>query len=91
MDPLIFEKYLNYRLTEQPDLRVVSVEQAFPGMSRETWFVDTIAGKGKSLDARGFIFRLDPPGGSIVQSPLHFEFSIYSKLQNSRVPVPKKS
>jgi len=88
MDASIFEKYLHYRLPKEPDLKVVSVKKAFPGMSRETWFVDTIAGKGNSVNERGFIFRMDPPGGSIVQTPLHFEFSIYSKLQNSQVPVP---
>ena len=89
MDTSIFERYLNYRLPEEPEIRVISVEQAFPGMSRETWIVDTVAGRGKSLDERGFIFRLDPPGGSIVQIPLRFEFSVYSKLQNSQVPVPE--
>ena len=89
MDSSTFEKYLHYRLPEVPELKVVSVEQAFPGMSRETWFVSTIEGKETSLNERGFIFRMDPPGGSIVQTSLQFEFSIYSKLQNSQVPVPK--
>lgn len=88
MDPLIFEKYLRYRLPEEPELKVVYVEQAFPGMSRETWFVDTTYEQAGAKTERSFIFRMDPPGGSIVQTPLRFEFTVYKKLQNSQVPVP---
>lgn len=89
MDSSTFEKYLHYRLPEEPELRVVSVEKAFPGMSRETWLVNTTLERNDSFTERGFIFRMDPPGGSIVQIPLQFEFMVYRKLQGSQVPVPK--
>ena len=36
---------------------------------------------------RGFVFRLDTPGGSIVPLPLSYEYQVYQRLQGSNVSI----
>jgi aminoglycoside phosphotransferase (APT) family kinase protein len=88
MNASVFENYLKYRLPETVDLKVISFKQSFPGLSRETWFVNTTMKRDGKLIEQGYIFRMDTPGGSVCHIPLYFEYSVYNKLQNSKVPVP---
>jgi len=64
-------------------VKVQSVNQSFPGISRETWLIRAEVG-GKP---QGFVLRIDPPEGSGGPQPMHYEWTIYQKLFGSSVPV----
>ena len=64
-------------------VQVTACRQTFPGQSQETWLVDTEVAGG----TRGFVLRVNPPGGGIVPIPLRREWEVYSRLAGSPVPV----
>jgi aminoglycoside phosphotransferase (APT) family kinase protein len=64
-------------------VEVTSFRQTFPGQSQETWLVDTTV-DGR---ARGFVLRVNPPGGGIVPLPLRREWEVYSRLAPTHIPV----
>jgi aminoglycoside phosphotransferase (APT) family kinase protein len=80
------EAYLTARLGEP--VRVASLTQAFPGLSRETWLV-TLRGSDGETSNRGFVIRVDAPGGPFVPVPLSYEWQVYERLARTDVPVPK--
>lgn len=64
-------------------VRVGALRQTFPGQSQETWLLETtVDGEG-----RGFVLRVNPPGGGIVPLPLRREWEVYVRLARSPVPV----
>ena len=62
---------------------IKGLHRTFPGVSRETWLVDAEVGG----EARGFVLRLDPPGGASVPQSLRHEWEVYTRLWTSPVPV----
>ena len=70
--------YLSRQLGEQ--VRVTSLVQAFPGLSRETWLV-RIERAAAGHD-EGLVLRADPPGGPFVPVPLHYEFRVAGTARN---------
>lgn len=89
MDVAAIERYLRFRVPEAQDLRVVGLQRVFPGISRETWLTDVHWEQDGERVARGFVFRLDTPGGSIVPLPLSYEYEIYARLQGSGLPIAR--
>lgn len=87
MDSEAIAKYLSYRLPEASGLRVTGQERVFPGISRETWLIDVEFEQGGQKAQRGFVFRLDTPGGSIVPLPLSYEYEVYKRLRGSDVRI----
>ena len=79
-------KYLSYRL-EANDLLVTEQQRVFPGISRETWLVDVEFEQDGQPTKRGFVFRLDTPGGSIVPLPLSYEYEVYKRLRGTDVRI----
>lgn len=68
-------------------LDVTGVERISRGVSRETWIVDaTVIGAGVPA-TESFIVRRDPPGGSVIPSPLRREFDVYERLSPTAVPI----
>lgn len=62
---------------------VTSCRQTFPGQSQETWLLEATVG----AQPRGFVLRVNPPGGGIVPMPLRREWEVYRRLASSPVPV----
>jgi aminoglycoside phosphotransferase (APT) family kinase protein len=78
--------YLEHRLGAGTVV-VDEVRQAWPGMSRETWFISaTVRDDGGERD-EGFVLRRDPPGGAVVPTPLRREWEVYARLAGTAVPV----
>jgi aminoglycoside phosphotransferase (APT) family kinase protein len=86
MDRDLVARYLEHRLPGSA-VDVGDVRQAWPGMSRETWFVTATVTDGAAARDDGFVFRRDPPGGGVVPTPLRREWEMYSRLWGSAVPV----
>lgn len=82
--------YLSQQVPDAQDLRVEKLARNVGGMSRETWFADTVW-----MDASGsrreqtFTIRADHPEGSVVPTPLEYEYKVYRALGDSRVPVAR--
>ncbi|MCC6381662.1 MAG: phosphotransferase family protein [Dehalococcoidia bacterium] len=89
MDGAAVAKYLGYRLPEARNLAVTSLTRVFPGISRETWLVDTAFEEEGRAASRGFTFRMDTPGGSIVPLPLSYEYEVYRRLQGTDIRVAR--
>ncbi|AEG50881.1 aminoglycoside phosphotransferase [Sphingobium chlorophenolicum L-1] len=75
------EAYFSDRLGEA--VQIESIKRVFPGVSRETWLVQTRL-KGGSV---GFVLRLDPPWGPCAPTSLEYEYKVYERLWRSPVPV----
>src|SRR5512145_684371 len=87
MDKTRLEAYLATRLGEP--VRVATVAQAFPGLSRETWLVTLSRGSGSTASDSGVVIRVDAPGGPFVPVPLSYEWQVYEHVARTGVPVPK--
>jgi aminoglycoside phosphotransferase (APT) family kinase protein len=88
------ESYLTGRLGEP--VRIADLTQAFPGLSRETWFVTLDYGGGQQaqsqpqrMQQRSLVVRADPPGGPFPPVPLEYEYKVYEHVARTAVPVPK--
>jgi aminoglycoside phosphotransferase (APT) family kinase protein len=79
--------YLGSRFGEP--VAVKALKQAFPGMSRETWLVETLRGKAGAERPENLVVRVDPPGGSIVPVTLEFEWGVYERLNRTEIPVAR--
>ena len=75
MDRSRLEAYLATRLGEP--VRVATVAQAFPGLSRETWLVTLSRGTGSAASEWGVVIRVDAPGGPFVPVLLSYEWQVY--------------
>jgi aminoglycoside phosphotransferase (APT) family kinase protein len=83
MDRQSLSAYLTGKFGEAT--KVTSLRQTFPGMSRETWLVETV--RGAAARKHDLVVRVDPPGGSIVPVPLSFEWEVYQRLNRTPIPV----
>jgi len=82
------QSYLRSRFAS--DVEVTTVKRSFPGMSRDTWLVRVTSSEGGGeASSRGFVFRMDAPGGSICPTPLKREYEVYRRLYGTAVPVPR--
>ena len=64
----------------------VTLINKFPrGLSRETWFIECLRDNAPVK----LVLRRDFPSGSIVPTSLRFEYDIYDRLKNSKVPVAR--
>lgn len=63
------------------------LHQTFPGQSQETWLVDARIGEGDASARRGYVLRVNPPGGGIVPLPLRREWEVYVRLWKTPLPV----
>ena len=87
MDRSRLEAYLATRLGEP--VRVATVAQAFPGLSRETWLVTLSRGTRSAASDWRVVIRVDAPGGPFVPVPLFYEWQVYERVARTDVPVPK--
>jgi aminoglycoside phosphotransferase (APT) family kinase protein len=87
MDKQGLASYLTDKLGEP--VRISSLSQAFPGLSRETWLVRINRGSGSAGRDDGVVVRADPPGGSFVPVPLFYEWQVYVHVARTPVPVAK--
>jgi aminoglycoside phosphotransferase (APT) family kinase protein len=77
--------YLSRQLGEP--VKVTSLVQAFPGLSRETWLLRIE--RGAAAYDEGLVLRADPPGGPFVPVPLQYEYRVYEHLARTPVPVAR--
>lgn len=80
------QEYLRTRIPEHPDLVVVDLRRIAGGMSRETWFADISYDGGPERDLR-YTVRLDHPNGSVVPTPLEWEYKVLDGLTRTSVPA----
>lgn len=81
------EAYLRHRLPERQGLRLRRCRRSPGGMSRETWFADIEwDGPNGALEQR-LTIRIDHGSGSVVPTPLSWEYRVLQSLHGSRVPV----
>ncbi|MFA5632205.1 MAG: phosphotransferase family protein [Porticoccaceae bacterium] len=71
----------------QEPVRITSLTQAFPGLSRQTWLVRIARGSSKGEKFDGVVIRADPPGGSFVPVPLFYEWQVYTHIARTPTPV----
>jgi aminoglycoside phosphotransferase (APT) family kinase protein len=76
------ERHFTERLGAEVHCR--SLRQTFPGQSQETWLVELRLGGGEE---RGYVLRINPPGGGIVPYPLRREWEVYARLARTPIPV----
>ncbi|MFC1822219.1 phosphotransferase family protein [Thermodesulfobacteriota bacterium] len=85
MDRQIVGSYLTERFGTE--VTITSLVQAFPGHSRETWFISARLGSGSEVEERDLVLRVNPPSGGGVPVPLRVEYEVYKRLWPSPVPV----
>lgn len=81
------ERYLSARLGGA--VRIESLTQAFPGLSRETWLVRLESGTAPGSTHERLVVRADAPGGPFCPVPLEFEYRVYRALAGTEVPVAR--
>src|SRR5580704_12959872 len=87
MDRVRLEQYLSGRLGEA--VRITSLAQAFPGLSRETWLVRLERGRVGAAVEQGLVVRADSPGGPFPPVPLEYEYQVYMHLARTDIPVAR--
>jgi aminoglycoside phosphotransferase (APT) family kinase protein len=84
------ERWFASRNPEMNEVRIVELKRSFPGMSRETWFMDVEWKKGAESGAGRYVLRTPLPGGvSLAPDSLEYEAEIFRILGRTEVPVPK--
>lgn len=85
MSPGVAAAAIERRFSEEfgEAVSVTSCRQTFPGQSQETWLLEATVGGSP----RGFVLRVNPPGGGIVPLPLRREWEVYRCLASSPIPV----
>ena len=81
--------YLRTKVDGASDLVVEKLHRNIGGMSRETWFADATWSGPKGKETKTFTIRLDHPEGSVIPTPLEFEFKVYAALADTDVPVAR--
>lgn len=81
------EEYLRNRLPERKGLRVTKLRRTPGGMSRETWFADAEWGSVNEPERQRLTVRIDHDTGSVIATPIEFEYRVMSSLFGSAVPV----
>ena len=85
LEPL--EAYLRERLPERKGLRLTKLKRTPGGMSRQTWFADVEWGSVNEPKQQRLTIRIDHDIGSVVSTPIVFEYQVMSSLFGSAVPV----
>lgn len=81
--------YLRTKVEGASDLVVEKLHRNVGGMSRETWFADAVWTGTHGMQKRTFTIRLDHPEGSVIPTPLEFEYKVYRALADTDVPVAR--
>src|ERR1700761_1049413 len=77
--------YLSDKLGKR--VRIESITQAFPGLSRETWLIRFQRDAKPPLP--GVVVRADAPGGPFVPVPLFREWQVFEHVARTPIPVAK--
>ena len=85
IEPL--ETYLRGRLPERDGLRVTKLRRTPGGMSRQTWFADVEWGGAVASKEQRLTIRIDHDTGSVISTPLVYEYRVMAALFGSTVPV----
>ena len=87
MDRERLERYLSGRLGDE--VRITSLSQAFPGLSRETWLVRLDRGRAGAAIEQGLVVRADSAGGPFPPVSLEYEYQVYAHLARTEIPVAR--
>src|SRR5258705_8472879 len=87
MDRGRLERYLSGRLGDE--VRIPSLSQAFPGLSRETWLVRLDRGRAGAAIEQGLVVRADSAGGPFPPVSLEYEYQVYAHLARTEIPVAR--
>jgi aminoglycoside phosphotransferase (APT) family kinase protein len=87
MDRVRLEQYLSGRLGDE--VRITSLSQAFPGLSRETWLVRLDRGRAGAAIEQGLVVRADSAGGPFPPVSLEYEYQVYAHLARTEIPVAR--
>jgi aminoglycoside phosphotransferase (APT) family kinase protein len=79
--------YLATKIPAAEDLRVTALNRNVGGMSRETWFADTVWEEDGERRTWTFTVRADHPDGAVVPVELEYEYRVYEALAGSEVPI----
>lgn len=85
LEPL--EQHLRERMPEREGLRVVKLRRTPGGMSRQTWFADVEWGGDGVPQKQRLTVRFDHDLGSVIATPLVYEYQVMKSLFGSAVPV----
>jgi aminoglycoside phosphotransferase (APT) family kinase protein len=85
IEPL--EAYLRGRLPDCDGLRVKKLRRTPGGMSRQTWFADVEWGPASAPQEQRLTIRIDHDTGSVISTPLVYEYRVMAALFGSAVPV----
>lgn len=80
-------EHLRHRLPERPALQVSELWRSPGGMSRQTWFADVAWEGADGPGAQRLTIRIDHEDGSVVPTPLWWEYRVMKSLYGSSVPV----
>lgn len=81
------EEHLRERLPERQGLRVAKLRRTPGGMSRQTWFADVEWGSTAEPEQQRLTIRIDHDTGSVISTPIVYEYQVMSSLFGSAVPV----
>lgn len=81
------EEHLRERMTEREGLRVVKLVRTPGGMSRQTWFADVEWAGENGPQKQRLTIRIDHGTGSVIATPLVYEYQVMKSLYGSTVPV----
>src|SRR5258706_7516549 len=87
MDRVRLERYLSGRLGD--DVRITSLSQAFPGLSRETWLVRLDRSRAGAAIEQGLVVRTDSAGGPFPPVSLEYEYQVFAHLPRTEIPVAR--
>ena len=88
-EPKLLERWFRHRFPAARGLEITRMRRAFPGLSRETWFVDTVWREDGSERAARYVLRTQLPGNvSLAPRSLHYEARIYEALAVTDLPMP---
>ncbi|MET3762237.1 phosphotransferase family protein [Sphingomonas sp. UYEF23] len=89
LDGSKLQRWFERLMPAATDLEIAGLRRAFPGLSRETWFV-TVQWREDGSDRRArYVLRTPLPGNrSLAPRTLEYEANVYRTLAASDLPMP---
>ena len=88
-DPKPLQRWFQQRFPSARGLELTKIRRAFPGLSRETWFVDAVWREDGTEQRARYVLRTQLPGNvSLAPRSLHYEARIYEALAATSLPMP---
>jgi aminoglycoside phosphotransferase (APT) family kinase protein len=83
------KNWFQCRFPDRAEIQLTKMRRAFPGLSRETWFIDlSWRAEGRDQLAR-YVLRTQLPGNvSLAPRSLEYEAKIYEALSRTDLPMP---